>query len=118
MFSRIVPIAARTAGRNSASASAAAVRPSAYSRGYAATVGEAITAGDAAELSGYNKIDFSINEDAFVIDAVQKFAAFNIGCLVTTNAEGEFSMLLMYTVLTTDTTTLFVLVVSLFCHFY
>jgi hypothetical protein len=39
-------------------------------------------------LSGYSKIDFSISEDAMVIEAVQKFAAFNIGCLVTTNTKG------------------------------
>eukprot|EP00529_Nitzschia_sp_RCC80_P033946 CAMPEP_0113485818 /NCGR_PEP_ID=MMETSP0014_2-20120614/24679_1 /TAXON_ID=2857 /ORGANISM="Nitzschia sp." /LENGTH=204 /DNA_ID=CAMNT_0000379475 /DNA_START=310 /DNA_END=924 /DNA_ORIENTATION=+ /assembly_acc=CAM_ASM_000159 len=49
------------------------------------------TAGEAAALSGYAQIDFSINEDAMVIDAVQKFAAFNIGCLVTTNAAGELT---------------------------
>jgi predicted transcriptional regulator len=83
MFSRIVPLAVR---------SAAVRAPSAVSsRGFSATIGEAITAGDAAELSGYSKIDFSINEDSLVIDAVQKFAAFNIGCLVTTNSKGTCS---------------------------
>jgi predicted transcriptional regulator len=48
-----------------------------------------MTAGHAAEASGYNDIDFIINEDKPVIDAVQKFSAFNIGCLVTTDAAGR-----------------------------
>ena len=52
------------------------------------TVIEAATAGDALKYSGYSAIDFTINEDATVFDAVQKFAAFNIGCLVTTDAAG------------------------------
>ena len=44
-----------------------------------------LTADDAFKKSGYIQIDYTINEDAFVYDAVQKFAAFNIGCLVTVN---------------------------------
>ena len=46
------------------------------------------TAGDAAELSGYNKINFCIDEDATVLEAVQSFVAYNIGCLVTKNSNG------------------------------
>ena len=45
-----------------------------------------LTADDAFKKSGYIAIDYTINEDAFVYDAVQKFAAFNIGCLVTVNS--------------------------------
>ncbi len=53
------------------------------------TVGTAFTAGDAAELSGYKKIDFSIDEDATVLEAVRTFVAHNIGCLVTKNSNGQ-----------------------------
>jgi hypothetical protein len=52
------------------------------------TVIDAATAGDALKFSGYSAIDFTIKEDAMVYEAVQKFAAFNIGCLVTTDAAG------------------------------
>mmetsp|Transcript_4068 Transcript_4068/g.8443 ORF Transcript_4068/g.8443 Transcript_4068/m.8443 type:complete len:180 (-) Transcript_4068:219-758(-) len=55
------------------------------------TVGTAFTAGDAADLSGYKKIDFSINEDATVLEAVKTFVAHNIGCLVTTNSKGDLT---------------------------
>ncbi len=57
------------------------------------TVGTAFTAGDAADLSGYKKIDFSINEDATVLEAVKTFVAHNIGCLVTTNSKGKYKYL-------------------------
>ena len=75
---RLVPTIARTATRCSAA-------PRAFS-----TVGTAFTAGDAAELSGYNKIDFCIDENASVLDAVKIFVANNIGCLVTTNNTGRY----------------------------
>ena len=76
MMFRLIPTAARTATRFSA-----APRPF-------STVGTAFTAGDAAEMSGYNKIDFCIAEDSTVLDAVKTFVAHNIGCLVTTNSNG------------------------------
>jgi hypothetical protein len=47
------------------------------------------TISDALKYSGYSSIDFTIPEDAPTYDAVQKFAAFNIGCLVTTDKAGE-----------------------------
>jgi predicted transcriptional regulator len=56
------------------------------------TVGEASTVNDALKFSGYSTIDFTISDDAPVYDAVQKFAAFNIGCLVTTDAKGKLSL--------------------------
>ena len=83
MFSRIAPIVARTAATRSSFMAAPAVA----SRGFA-TVGEAITAGEAAKMSGYHNIEYRINEDAMVIEAVQQFAANNIGCLVTVNDDG------------------------------
>ena len=48
------------------------------------------TISDALKYSGYSSIDFTIPEDAPTYDAVQKFAAFNIGCLVTTDKAGTF----------------------------
>ena len=53
-----------------------------------ATVKDAATVSDALKFSGYSEIDFTINEDAKVYDAVQKFAAYNIGCLVVTDTAG------------------------------
>ena len=55
-----------------------------------ATVKDAATVSDALKFSGYSEIDFTIQEDAPVYDAVQKFAAFNIGCLVVTDTAGTF----------------------------
>ena len=52
------------------------------------TVRDAATAHDALKFSGYSEIDFTIQEDAPVYDAVQKFAAYNIGCLVVTDSSG------------------------------
>jgi predicted transcriptional regulator len=52
------------------------------------SVKDAATADDALRFSGYSAIDFTIPEDAPVYNAVQKFAAFNIGCLVTVDAAG------------------------------
>ena len=84
MFSRIAPIVARTAAaRSTFVAAPAAVR------GFA-TVGEVATAADAAELSGYKNIPFRINQDAMVLEAVQQFAAHNIGCLVVTDDDGMY----------------------------
>lgn len=57
-------------------------------RSFGATVREAATADDALRFSGYSEIDFTIPEDSPVYTAVQKFAAFNIGCLVTVDAAG------------------------------
>lgn len=85
MFSRIAPIVARTAAtRSTFVAAPAAVR------GFA-TVGEVATAADAAELSGYKNIPFRINQDAMVLEAVQQFAAHNIGCLVVTDDDGALT---------------------------
>lgn len=56
------------------------------------TVREALTAEDARSVSGYSSIDYTISENATVYEAVQRFAAFNIGCLVVTNDAGEFHL--------------------------
>jgi hypothetical protein len=54
-----------------------------------ATLEESQTAKSAWEQSCYFQMDFSISEDATVYEAVQKFAAYDVGCLVTTDANGE-----------------------------
>lgn len=59
-----------------------------------ATVRDAATASDALKLSGYSAIDFTIKEDTPTYEAVQKFAAFNIGCLVTTDASGTYNVMI------------------------
>ena len=41
------------------------------------------------EKSCYFEMDFTIPEDASVYEAVQKFAAYDVGCLVTMNTEGK-----------------------------
>ncbi|CAM9653927.1 unnamed protein product, partial [Sphacelaria rigidula] len=53
------------------------------------TVEKRSSAKDALEQSCYFKIDFGIAEDAMVYEAVQRFAAYNIGALAVTNAEGK-----------------------------
>mmetsp|Transcript_10680 Transcript_10680/g.22556 ORF Transcript_10680/g.22556 Transcript_10680/m.22556 type:complete len:190 (+) Transcript_10680:130-699(+) len=85
MLSRIAPLVARTAAARSTSLTA----PIAI-RGFSG-VGDVTTAAEAAALSGYSNIEFRIKEDAMVIEAVQQFAANNIGCLVTINEEGELT---------------------------
>ena len=55
------------------------------------TVKEGLTATDAWNKSCYSGIDYTISEDLPVYDAVQKFAAYNIGCLVTVDGDGKIS---------------------------
>ena len=59
-----------------------------FSRSLSTTVRDAATADDALKFSGYTDIDFTIKESATVFEAVQKFAAYNIGCLVMTDEAG------------------------------
>lgn len=83
MLSRIAPIVARTAARSTSLAAPSTARG-------LTTVGKMTTASEAAKLSGYSNIEFRIKDDAKVIDAVQQFAAHNIGCLVTVNDAGRY----------------------------
>ena len=48
------------------------------------------SATDAMKASCYLEIDFTISEDEPAIMAIQKLAAYDIGCLVTTDQEGTF----------------------------
>ena len=52
-------------------------------------IGERPTAQSAWEKSCYFKIDFKVNENCLVYEAVQRFAAYNIGALAVTNDEGK-----------------------------
>lgn len=54
------------------------------------TIQEAMTADDARKISCYSGFDYAIDEDSMVIDAVQKFAAFKVGCLVCVDGSGKF----------------------------
>ncbi|TFJ86722.1 hypothetical protein NSK_001810 [Nannochloropsis salina CCMP1776] len=66
--------------------------PSYLSRPYKdipASIGEKGTAQTAWEKSCYFKIDFKIPEEAMMYEAVQRFAAYNIGALAVTDQEGK-----------------------------
>ena len=85
MFTRFLPtVVARTTIATRSTSRLGLVYTS---RGFS-TVG--VMASDAAELSGYNKIDFTIDENSTVLEAVQRFVAHNIGCLVTVNSKGTY----------------------------
>eukprot|EP00558_Chaetoceros_sp_UNC1202_P004458 CAMPEP_0197232578 /NCGR_PEP_ID=MMETSP1429-20130617/839_1 /TAXON_ID=49237 /ORGANISM="Chaetoceros sp., Strain UNC1202" /LENGTH=162 /DNA_ID=CAMNT_0042690649 /DNA_START=114 /DNA_END=602 /DNA_ORIENTATION=+ len=56
-----------------------------------AALEESASAKSAWEKSCYFEMDFTISEDAPVYEVVQKFAAYDVGCLVTTCANGEIS---------------------------
>ena len=58
------------------------------------TLEESKTAKSAWQKSCYFEMDFTIPEDASVYEAVQKFAAYDVGCLVTTDSSGTFHMAL------------------------
>jgi len=43
------------------------------------------------EKSCYHEMDYTISEDASVYEAVEKFSGYDIGALVTTDAEGKMT---------------------------
>jgi len=55
------------------------------------TLSQIDNAGDTFKKSCYFEMDFTISEDATVYEAVQKFAAFDIGALVTVDVNGHIS---------------------------
>ena len=93
MFTRFAAPVARTAAARLASA-----RPAVASstRNFATLQDAGLTADDAARVSGYSEIDYLIDEDAPVIEAVQKFSAYNIGCLVTTDKDGTSMLIIIF----------------------
>lgn len=52
------------------------------------TLSQMDNAGDTFKKSCYFEMDFTISEESTVYEAVQKFAAFDIGALVTVDAKG------------------------------
>uniref|UniRef100_A0A7S4MVG7 CBS domain-containing protein n=1 Tax=Odontella aurita TaxID=265563 RepID=A0A7S4MVG7_9STRA len=54
-------------------------------------VQESLMASDAWKKSCYVEIDYTIDENMTVYDCVQRFSAFDIGCLVTIDEKGEIS---------------------------
>mmetsp|Transcript_3403 Transcript_3403/g.5177 ORF Transcript_3403/g.5177 Transcript_3403/m.5177 type:complete len:182 (+) Transcript_3403:92-637(+) len=73
------------------SLSSRAVSRAAVGRGMVTVQQAAATADDALHLSGYKSIDYTINEEATVFDAIKKFSDHNIGCLVTVNEAGNLT---------------------------
>jgi CBS domain-containing protein len=55
------------------------------------TLEESPSAKSAWEKSCYFEMDFTVAEDATVYEAVQKFSAYDVGCLVTTDGSGDIS---------------------------
>jgi len=55
------------------------------------TLEENQTAKGAWQKSCYFEMDFTIQDTATVYEAVQKFAAYDVGCLVTTDTNGDIS---------------------------
>uniref|UniRef100_A0A7S2XTM4 CBS domain-containing protein n=1 Tax=Attheya septentrionalis TaxID=420275 RepID=A0A7S2XTM4_9STRA len=55
------------------------------------TVEESSSAKDAWKKSCFVKIDFTVPEESTAYDAVQKLAAFKVGCLITVDASGRLS---------------------------
>lgn len=93
MFSRVASTFARKRSMTALSSSfknVQVVYPAghSYSRSMT-TLEESATARCAWEKSCYYEMDFTVPDDALVFEAVQKFAAYDIGCLVTTNSKGE-----------------------------
>ena len=55
------------------------------------TIAESRSATDAWKKSCFVKIDFTVPEESTAYDAVQKLAAFKVGCLITVDASGTFA---------------------------
>ena len=65
-----------------------------YISSYLQQLGEAQRSAEYAwNKSCYSGIDYTIGDDSPVLDAVEKFAAYNVGCLVTTDTTGMFILL-------------------------
>lgn len=81
MFSLATKVARRSAPLASRHQLTFRARPAitTATRTFAQSVKEGLTATDAWNKSCYSEIDYTISDDAAVYDAVQKFAAYNIG---------------------------------------
>lgn len=93
MLTRLLHSATRTATRTwnvSARASPTTMKaiPQFRSMG---TLEESVEASQAYKNSCYLQIDFTINEEDTVYEAVQRFSAYNVGCLVTVDTGGNIT---------------------------
>ena len=77
-----------TAAFAPATAATATALPS--TRSFSSAIEDSLSAKDAWQKSCYVQIDYTISEEATVYDAIQRFAAYDIGCLVTVDSEGAF----------------------------
>ena len=96
MLSRFAFSAARTVSRSAAlqwkSASQVPITNTLFPQTQTrkmGTVDESVVASEAYKNSCYMTIDFTIDEDLTVYEAVQRFSAYNVGCLVTIDANGK-----------------------------
>ena len=71
--------------------SAAATRVTAPTQDAITDVSQHASASTAWEKSCYNKIDYTIEDNLSVYEAVQRFSAYNVGALVTTDEAGKIS---------------------------
>ena len=95
MISRVAFTAARHCARvanTSTTNVRSSVSPVMVTRSFGSSVEQTVTASDAFKKSCYLEINFAIDEDSSVYEAVQQFAAFDIGALVTTDGSGTFDM--------------------------
>ena len=81
-------VAARSAAFAPAATTAITTPALPSTRTFSSAIEENLSAKDAWQKSCYVQIDYTISEEATVYDAIQRFAAYDIGCLVTVDAEG------------------------------
>ena len=93
MFSLATRVARPMVTRAAAAQSAAAATTQQCR--FVQTVKEGLTATDAWNKSCYSEIDYTVNENDPVYEAVQKFAAYNIGCLVTVDVDGKLCTIII-----------------------
>ena len=92
---RVVSVpAAGTSALQSSTISSTSAIPASPSRSFSTAIEESLSARDAWQKSCYVQIDYTINEDLTVYDAIQRFAAYDIGCLVTVDSAGAFRHML------------------------
>jgi hypothetical protein len=91
MLSRTATSFARSCSK-SASSAFAKNAPAASSARFMTTLEEIPSAKSAWEKSCYFEMEFTIPEESTVYEAVQKFAAYDVGCLVTTDEQGRFEL--------------------------
>lgn len=90
LIRRALPLASRHAFGNSLAKTSLAATSTRFSPRSFTTLEESVTADDAWKKSCYVEIDYTIPDEATVYDAVQRFAAYNIGCLITVDGTGRF----------------------------